>query len=66
MFPQIRIRFGLEANIIGESGQLDVDGEMIRQLDILLAGYHFGALSSNLGSTLKIHGEIFWPDIFQR
>ncbi len=56
LFPQIRIRFGLEANIIGESGQLDVDGEMIRQLDILLAGYHFGALSSNLGSTLKIHG----------
>ena len=35
---------GLEANIIGTDGELDVDEKLIKDLDILLMGYHYGAM----------------------
>jgi putative hydrolase len=56
LFPQIKIKLGLEANIIGKDGKLDVDKEMTKHLDILLAGYHFGALSKDIINGIKIHG----------
>ena len=39
----LSILFGLESNIVGLDGELDVDDEIISQLDILLMGYHYGA-----------------------
>ncbi len=39
----LRILLGLESNIVGLDGELDVDEKIISQLDILLMGYHYGA-----------------------
>lgn len=39
----LRILLGLEANIIGGDGELDVDDMLLKDLDILLMGYHYGA-----------------------
>lgn len=53
---KIKVKLGLEANIISTDGKLDIDEEIFKKLDILLAGYHFGALPANIGQGLKIHG----------
>lgn len=53
---KIKVKLGLEANIISIDGKLDVDEAMRSKLDILLAGYHFGALPDNLIEGFKIHG----------
>ena len=42
LYPQIEILLGIEANIINPSGRLDVTKEEQKELDYLLAGYHYG------------------------
>ena len=39
----IRVMLGIEANIYGMSGQIDLSEEDIAQLDIILAGFHASA-----------------------
>lgn len=38
----IRIQLGVEANLIGFEGKIDMDDELIKFTDILLLGYHYG------------------------
>lgn len=47
-YPDMKIKVGLEANIIGRDGTLDVDEDIIKELDILLAGFHFGSKPSSI------------------
>jgi len=42
---------GVEANIIGFDGTIDVDEEIIDMLDILLLGFHYGVLFKSIGIT---------------
>lgn len=42
-YPDLHIKFGLEANIMSPEGDLDVDDELVGMLDFLMAGYHFGS-----------------------
>ncbi len=44
-YPDIRILFGVEANITGSSGKLDLRRDEMELFDIVLAGYHFGSIS---------------------
>lgn len=39
-YPQIEILFGVEANIVDLDGTIDVPRVVLRELDILLVGYH--------------------------
>ncbi len=39
-FPQIKILLGVEANIIGIDGTLDIPPEVLDQFDLVLAGLH--------------------------
>lgn len=39
-FPQVRVRLGVEANVITPAGDLDVSPEVISWLDLLLVGLH--------------------------
>lgn len=39
----LKILLGVEANIIGIDGKLDIDDEIISQIDFLTMGYHYGA-----------------------
>ncbi len=51
-YPQIKILLGLEANILGTDGEIDIDSDMWGMIDWVNAGYHFG---SNLKKDFKIH-----------
>lgn len=53
---RIKVKLGMEANIISTNGEIDVDEEIRSKLDILLAGYHFGAFPSSISQSLNIHG----------
>lgn len=44
----IRILLGVEANLIGLDGTIDMDDELIKLTDILLLGYHYGARPKSL------------------
>jgi len=51
-YEDIRILLGVEANIIGFDGTIDVDKEIIDMLDILLLGFHYGVLFNSIGDYL--------------
>lgn len=38
----IKILLGVEANLTGYDGSIDIDDKLINQIDILLLGYHYG------------------------
>jgi putative hydrolase len=54
-YPDIRVLLGVEANIVSAEGRLDVDGPVLSVLDILLVGFHFGALPATLKDGYNIH-----------
>jgi len=39
-YDDIRVLAGVEANIVGSDGKLDIPGSILKQLDIVLAGLH--------------------------
>ena len=48
LYPQIDILLGVEANTIRVAPYIDLEEEEKEQLDILLAGYHFGILKAGM------------------
>ncbi|QXM06475.1 PHP domain-containing protein [Crassaminicella indica] len=61
---KIHVKLGMEANIISKDGKLDIGQETIEKLDILLAGFHFGALPTNIRDCFRIHGNNFLARYF--
>lgn len=53
-YPEIRILLSIEANILGEDGELDLKPEDFKHFDMVLAGYHFGSKARSL-KDLKFH-----------
>ncbi len=51
-YPDIKVMLGLEANILGKNGEIDLFPDMKPHNEWLNAGYHFG---SNLKHDLGIH-----------
>lgn len=51
----LKIYLGLEANIIKYDGTIDVDDEILEMLDILLLGYHFGALPGTFKDGYRLY-----------
>lgn len=51
----IKILLGVEANLISYDGSIDLDDEIIDILDILLLGYHFGALPKTFSDFYKLY-----------
>ena len=45
-YPQIKILMGVEANILDYKGNTDITDEVLKYCDIILCGYHVGALFS--------------------
>ena len=54
LYPQIKIIFGLEANIISTDGDLDFTDEELALFDTVNAGFHMMAKMKNLKSYIKI------------
>lgn len=59
LYPQIKIYLGVEANIINVSGHLDVTAEEVKQLDYVLAGYHYGVFGEQPLKAILTHGNNF-------
>lgn len=51
----IKILLGVEANLTGFDGSIDMDDELIRQTDILLLGYHYGVVPEGLKNGLGLY-----------
>lgn len=58
-FDNLKIMMGIEANLIGMSGALDVTEKDISELDILLAGFHLTAYQEKLSD----YGNLVWNGI---
>lgn len=54
-YPQIQILLGVEANILSRDGSLDASKEEYPELDILIAGYHFGSKPKYFFKDLLMH-----------
>lgn len=54
-YEDIEILLGLEANILNEDGDIDVDVSLLSYLDLLLAGYHFGSSPRKLVRDIAFH-----------
>ena len=48
VYPQIEILLGVEANTVRVAPYIDIDEEDKKELDIVLAGYHFGILKAGM------------------
>lgn len=46
-YPQIKILFGVEANILNLNGDIDLNDDLLKTCDIILCGYHSGVLFSS-------------------
>ncbi|MFZ5966424.1 MAG: PHP domain-containing protein [Bacillota bacterium] len=53
---KINVKLGLEGNIISTDGEIDIDKNTEKELDIVLVGYHFGAMPSQFVEGSKMHG----------
>lgn len=54
-YPEIGILLGIEANILGLDGSIDATDLIKENIDILLAGYHFGSKPAKFFRDIKIH-----------
>ncbi|MCR8746110.1 PHP domain-containing protein [Romboutsia lituseburensis] len=52
-YSNIDILLGMECNILDESGNIDINDEVSRLLDYVMAGYHFGSTPTSLKSMLN-------------
>jgi putative hydrolase len=43
-YKEIKILLGLEANILDNKGSIDVDDKLLKLVDYVMAGYHFGSI----------------------
>ncbi|MCT4583535.1 MAG: PHP domain-containing protein [Peptostreptococcaceae bacterium] len=60
-YSQIEILLGVEANILDDKGNIDVDDYMLNYLDYVMAGYHFGSTPTNFKSLSAHVGNYIKP-----
>jgi len=54
LYPDMTIRFGVEANIISEDGDLDLDEKLIELFDVVNAGFHMMCKMKDVKSFFKL------------
>ncbi|AFS79032.1 PHP domain-containing protein [Gottschalkia acidurici 9a] len=54
-YKNIKILLGVEANVISFEGEIDVDDEILRLIDILLVGFHFGSRPKTLKDAYNMY-----------
>ena len=53
-FPDVRLLLGIEANVLGQNGDIDVSDEDAKRLDIVIAGYHLTSFSLQIQRLFNI------------
>lgn len=56
-FPDIKVLMGVEANLISLNGDIDVDDELLKYIDILLMGYHTGVSPFDFYNLVNLFGK---------
>lgn len=51
----IKILLGVEANLVGYDGSIDMDDNLIKLTDILLLGYHYGVTPNSIDDFLGMY-----------
>jgi putative hydrolase len=62
--PGLEIFMGVEANIMGASGDLDLSPSEAALFDYVIAGYHYGAFRGNALALSLLHAENMISDAF--
>lgn len=60
----LKVLLGIEANIVSLDGTLDVDENIIKQIDILLMGYHYGAKPKKIIDGMALYLLNFFSKVF--
>lgn len=60
LHPGITALAGVEANVIGVDGELDVPVKVLSKLDLVLAGLHLMVVPSSVGDGLRLLGNNLW------
>jgi putative hydrolase len=55
-YDDIEILLGIEANVLNEDGDLDCTDLILKNIDILIAGYHFGSNPVKFLRDMGFHG----------
>lgn len=58
-YDDIKILLGVEANIIGYDGTIDIDDTVLKYLDILVVGFHFGTMPKSIKDGYKMFVQNF-------
>ena len=56
-YKDIKVLLGLECNIISRDGQIDLDDETMKYMDIVLLGYHMMVRLKGIPSFVNIYGK---------
>jgi len=56
-YNDIKVLLGLECNIISRDGQIDLDDEVMKYMDIVLLGYHMMVRLKGIPSFMNIYGK---------
>lgn len=62
-YPQIDILFGIEANLIGAEGVIDLQPQQFSLFDIVLCGYHKPAWPNDFKSVFEIYFNAYFNKI---
>lgn len=54
-YEDINILLGVEANVMDYNGTIDIDEEILKAIDILLLGFHYGIIPKDGGSRFKFY-----------
>ena len=57
-YPNIKVLFGVEANILSTKGDTDIDDEIVQKCDIVLLGFHYGAHYKALKDWILLFGNL--------
>lgn len=55
-YSDIEILLGIESNLIGLDGTIDIPDEYIDKFDIILMGFHKGAMPKSFNDAIKLYG----------
>lgn len=64
-YNEIQILLGVEANVMNYNGEIDVNDEILGLIDILLLGYHYGIIPTNISSCLNLYIRNFFSKILK-
>ncbi|MDR1940164.1 MAG: PHP domain-containing protein [Clostridiales bacterium] len=64
-YPDIKIYHGIEADLVGLDGRVDMDKRAFKDFDLVIAGYHPSALAYNLRDWYYIHAKTYYSAAFK-